>query len=366
MKLKNRIAIITSEFPPEPGGIGNHALNLAKHLTLRGFQVAVATEYRVPNSEKEKVFDEAQIFSIKRIAIKKFRVLMYINRISTIFKCVSQADVVIASGKFSLWIVALSTFFYKRKSIAIMHGTEVNFKSKYLRKSINFSLKKFQKVIAVSKYTKSLVKSLNLKHIEVISNGFDLDLINEKNHGKLKGEPSLITVGSVTDRKGQLNVIKMLPSLLKVYPNIHYHIVGSPIDKELLIKAAKKLNVENHISFYGIVSEEKKNALLIESDIFVMLSRNTEAGDVEGFGIALIEANAFGIPTIGSKNCGIEDAIDDSKSGVLIDNKSDEEFKNALEMILNKYPYFHENSKLWASKFTWDIIVEKYIKVINN
>lgn len=358
--------IVTSEFPPEPGGIGNHAYNLAKQLTLQKIEVTVCTDQRIPNSEIEKKFDGNEPFPIQRVRLRKTRSLMFVFRFFKIIKAVSAADMVIASGKFSLWAVALSSFLYKRKFIAVIHGSEVNFKKSFLKKSINFSLQRFDRVVAVSNYTKSLVKSLRLRHIEVIPNGFEIKGINKKTVGKLKGKPSLITVGSVTARKGQKNVITSLQEVLREFPKLHYHVVGNSQKKEEFLKFAKEQNVDGHITFYGSVSDVEKENLLERSDIFVMLSEQTKEGDVEGFGIALLEANYYGIPTIGSKNCGIEDAIENHKSGILIDNKNPKEFKNAIVKILDNYVDFQENSKLWASKFTWDIIIDKYIKIIKS
>lgn len=358
------IAIITSEFPPEPGGIGNHAYNLANQLTIHKFNISVIADQRLENIDEELDFDKMQPFNIVRIKLRKIRLLMYINRVIHVFKAVSKKEIIIASGKFSLWSVALATFFYKKKNIAVIHGSEVNFKNIYLRKSIDISLKKFDKIIAVSNYTKSLVDYLNINAIEVIPNGFNLPEDNNIERKAIKGSPSLITVGSVTERKGQKNVILALPELLKVFPGIHYHVVGSPIEKEKYFELAKKLKVEKNITFYGTVSEKEKYRLVQGSTIFVMLSENTNSGDVEGFGIALLEANNLKIPVIGAKGCGIEDAIDNYKSGILIDTKNHQEFVIAIQSILSNYDSFKENSLDWSLKFTWEIIIKKYIKAI--
>jgi phosphatidylinositol alpha-1,6-mannosyltransferase len=129
---------------------------------------------------------------------------------------------------------------------------------------------------------------------------------------------------------------------------------------------AKKLNVVDHIRFCGIVSEEKKIALLKSSDIFVMLSENLPNGDVEGFGIALLEANSLGIPVVGAKYCGIEDAVNNYKSGILVDNKKPQELESAINEILENYDVYSKESKLWAEKFTWDTVIKKYIKLLNS
>lgn len=366
MKKLTNILIVTSEFPPEPGGIGNHAYNLAKELSLNSFEVSVVTDQRDTTILREKEFDSELPFVINRIPIKKIRFLMYLNRVLKIFDTISKNHTIIASGKFSLWIVAFATLFYKRNYIAVIHGFEVNFKNNWLKKITDNSLKRFHKIIAVSNFTKSLINHLNLKNIEVIPNGFQISSFKSKIKKKNVGSPSLITIGSVTERKGQKNVIKALPKLLIKFPKLMYHVVGTPFLKDEFIKIAQDLDVDKHIIFHGKVNEKKKYELLNRSDIFIMLSENTTNGDVEGFGIALIEANSLGIPAIGAKDCGIEDAIKNYSSGILVDRKNAIEFGKAIKIILNDYENYQNNSKIWASNFTWDLIIKKYIKTILN
>ena len=54
---------------------------------------------------------------------------------------------------------------------------------------------------------------------------------------------------------------------------------------------AKKLNIQDNIVIHGALSDEELNKLLNKCKIFIMLSENLDNGDVEGFGIAIIEAN---------------------------------------------------------------------------
>jgi len=361
-----KITIITSEFPPEPGGIGNHAYNIAKYLAINKYKVSVITDQRLNDRQNEILFDSNLLFKVVRVKKQSIRVLMYLNRIFQIFKHTYRNEIIIASGKFPLWIVAITSLFFKKKKyIAVVHGSEVNFKKKILRKSINMSLKKFDHIIAVSNFTKSLISYLKLTNITVIPNGFALPKISTIANEKIKGKPSLITVGSISERKGQRNVINALPTLIKSYPEIHYHMVGKPYKKDEFFKLAKKLNVDKYITFHGAVSDEVKIKLLQNSDIFTMLSQNTASGDVEGFGIAILEANSLGIPAIGAKNCGIEDAILDYESGILIQNNNHSEFKKSIKNILDNYDiYFHE-SKVWASNFLWKNIIKKYIKILD-
>ncbi|MEH6764536.1 MAG: glycosyltransferase family 4 protein [Aequorivita antarctica] len=355
--------ILASEFPPQPGGIGNHAYNLAKGLQANGFKVQLVCDTRSGRGEEERDFDKSLTFEVIRIPRKKIILLSYLKRINTAFSLTRKSETLICSGKFSLWLGAFLTFFFKKEFIAIIHGSEVRLPNKILRKLTDLSLKRFDKVIAVSNYTKSLVSHLVLKNIEVVPNGFEME-VHTNSRNKNEPVPVLITVGNLTQRKGQHNVINALPLLLRKYPDLKYHMVGIPTDKERLEKLALDLNVGKAVVFFGKVSEEEKIELLQQADVFVMLSETTQTGDAEGFGIAILEANALGIPAIGSLGCGIEDAIMDGSSGKLVNNKDSKQLANALEEILNNYGTYSQKAKNWSTDFTWEKVIGLYLDVL--
>lgn len=360
----NRITIFTSEFPPQPGGIGNHAYNLAKYLNKSGYEVKVLCDRRSIKGEEEELFDAALSFPVIRIPRKKILIYSYLHRIIQGFKLAGATDIIIASGKFPLWLGGFLSLFYRTKNIAVIHGSELLQSHTALRKLTKFSLSKFDKIIAVSDYTRSLLKSLQLNSVEVIHNGFEINC-NVEEREKPEA-PVLVTVGNVTRRKGQQNVIRTLPVLLKKYPDLQYRIIGIPTERDNLLELAKKLNVEKSVKFYGAVDEKEKCRLLLSSHIFIMLSESTSTGDVEGFGIAILEANSLGLPAIGAKECGIEEAIKDSFSGILVNAKDPKEILDSVDRIMEHYEQFSMKAKKWSSNFSWEEVIRQYIKVIES
>ena len=364
---KKHIVLLTSEFPPLPGGIGNHAYNLAEYFEQSGYKVSVIADQR-DTIENETKFDSELQSKVYRVALKRSRYPMYFKRIWLCLKLGLSADYLICSGKFPLWIGAVLKPIISARTIAVIHGTEVNFSNQNLKKSVNSSLKRFDKIIAVSNFTKSLVEDLKLKNITVIPNGFSAKDFKKPipDHLELKGFPRLLTVGNVTERKGQINVIKHLPFLKDIYPDIHYHCVGFKTEVDKLLNFAKELQVSKNITFHGHVSHDELQWFYSNTDICLMLSQTTETGDVEGFGIALIEANYFGLPTIGAKGCGIEDAISNGNSGLLIDGQNSEAFANSISKILSDKNTFETGAKVWAEQHQWHVIIDKYINYIKS
>lgn len=360
--MKKNILIVTSEFPPQPGGIGNHAYYLALHLSKNGYAVTVIADQRDVVNAEEIAFDAGLAFSVQRIPLRQQRVLMYVDRVAKTLKGFKQTEFVIATGKFSLWNVAFCALFFKRHKMAVIHGTEVNFKSAVLRKSIDMSLKRFNIIVAVSQYTSKLVAHLN-RDIHVIANGIDLSKWQTKDRSKIpmQGAPILTTVGRVSARKGQLQVISFLPELIKLYPQIHYHCIGIPTEAKDFLNRAKALGLAAHVTFHGAVDDQTLKASLLSSDVFVMLSAESRTGDVEGFGIAILEANALGVPAIGSKGCGIEDAINDGVSGFLVDPQDLIAFRSSLSALLNAPETFKIQATTWAQQHDWSHIIKQYL-----
>ena len=88
-------------------------------------------------------------------------------------------------------------------------------------------------------------------------------------------------------------------------------------------------------------------------------------GDIEGLGIVYIEAQYFGLPVIGTNSGGIPEAIDQGKSGFVIDEG---DVAGLAEKILylknnkNIYNNFSIRAKAFANeKFDWDVLAQKFI-----
>ena len=364
--MKKEVLIIASEFPPGPGGIGNHAFSMAKSLERKGFNVTVVASGDYVDKQSIKNFDSKQSFKIVRYSDAKLG-LKYILRIKTVFENLKPN--VILSGKFSLWMARLiKTFKGSVNVISILHGTEVNLPNKMLRKFTHKSIDAADHIVAVSNYTKSLLPNhiLAKRTVHIIPNGIDLEELPAFHKKKeLIGNPKILTVGNVTPRKGQHRVINALPDILKAYPNAHYHIVGLPTHKRDFYNLAKELGVENAVTFHGRAEScEDVCSFYYSADIFAILSENQANGDCEGFGIVILEAGYFGLPSIGATGCGIEDAIDSGYNGFLVDGNNPEQITNSISQILSSSEAFSKNAKAWAEKHDWNVIVDELIDLM--
>jgi glycosyltransferase involved in cell wall biosynthesis len=146
--------------------------------------------------------------------------------------------------------------------------------------------------------------------IDVIPNSIDLKTIKklakeniEKKYRKIFKHKVIINVGNLRIAKGHWHLIRAFKEVKTVFPNIKLVIIGSGSTRRLT-SIVKLLNLEEDVFFLGWQRNPYK--FLSRSDIFVFPSL------WEGFGIALLEAMACGIPIVASdrfkkiiRDCGL-------------------------------------------------------------
>lgn len=368
--MNKKILIISSEFLPDPGGIGNHAYQLAKGLAAEGYGVTVLADITYSNRETLSAFIKNISFFFIPIIRKKPLLFTYFKRMWLAIRLASNNDLIICSGKFSLWLIHLLRLFSSRKRImAVVHGTELLLPSGLQKKITNNALGKANNIVAVSHYTDSFIIPEIKKTIDttIIPNGIDNnEFITHKKKSTITSPLQLITIGSVTERKGQENVINAIPDLLLEFPKLIYHIVGAPVISGKLRTLCESLSIEKHVIFHGKLSRTDLLSLLETSDVKLMLSNHTSTGDFEGFGIALLEANACGLPSIASNKGGTADAVADKFSGRLVNVTGKKEIVAALKEIVNNYDRFSTNAIQWAKEHDWKLIIKKYVAIIEH
>ncbi|HAY33060.1 MAG TPA: hypothetical protein DCY06_02900, partial [Bacteroidetes bacterium] len=255
--------------------------------------------------------------------------------------------------------------------ISIAHGGEINAKSFFEKTIVNRALKNSDLIIPVSRYSGTKIDgNIDRKKMHVIPNGFDLDMseviqLKAKVRKEINGAVRLVSVGSIWPRKGHHNVLNALPEIISDHPGTTYDIVGRESDTSLCRKYFNDEKLKDSIKIHGQISNENMYAVLNSSDIFILLSETQPGGDFEGFGIAVIEANYFGLPSIGSLDSGMEDSVKDGESGILVNPRDKNQIRKAVNDICNNYGHFSEGAKKWAEEHHWSVIVKRYIDVIN-
>jgi glycosyltransferase involved in cell wall biosynthesis len=168
-----------------------------------------------------------------------------------------------------------------------------------------------------------------------------------------------LTVASLRHEKGidiLINAIKNVNST-----NLHFHIVGLIENTEYsnsIFKAVKSLGLDSIVTFHGLKSPLELLDYYSASDFFILPSRR------EGFGLALIEAMATGLPVI-SNPTGIAPSIISEKIGILNSNFLIDSMTNAILHMKNNYYLYNKSliRKAVIEKFNNDIFKNQLSKI---
>jgi phosphatidyl-myo-inositol dimannoside synthase len=169
----------------------------------------------------------------------------------------------------------------------------------------------------------------------------------------------LLTVARLVPRKGHDRVIKAVAELKEKYPDLYYVIVGDGPEREHLKAIATSIGIRDKVIFAGPVPENEIAAFYNTCDVFIMVPRHIKrTGDVEGFGIVFLEANACAKPVIAGNSGGVSEAVMDGHNGVLVDPENDEEISNTIDRFIGDREMARSMGErgfsLVLEKFKWE------------
>lgn len=149
----------------------------------------------------------------------------------------------------------------------------------------------------------------------------------------LAGGPWILTVARLDWHKGFDTVIRALPAVRAIHPNVRYAIAGVGEARPYLERLVADLQLGDAVRFLGFVPEADLPALYNAADVFALVSRRYDLL-VEGFGIAVMEASASGVPVVAGREAGLIDAVRDGETGLLVDPYCAAALAEALNRLL--------------------------------
>lgn len=314
--------ILSFDYPPNDGGISRLSAGLVRTLVDFGQNPLVVTiandaPSRIPRPTSDHIeIDRRKGFRDWQL----FRLIREQNPETPVLATVWNPEATIA------------IFAASRRVSILAHGNEVMPYSRNLLKSLlrRYVLGRARVVICNSRYTEALVKKVAPNSSTVVvcpaidTEQFHRSLTQESARAELGlslNKRVIITVARLDPIKGHETVIRALSKLhISELSQITYLIVGKGEMRERLERLAKNLDVANHVCFAGFVSDADLPKWYAASDLFVLPSIvDPEGRRMEGFGMALAEAQAAGLPVIGTRSGGIPDAVHENEGGWLIE-----------------------------------------------
>ena len=156
-------------------------------------------------------------------------------------------------------------------------------------------------------------------------------------------------------------ILKAFKIVVNEFPDTRLIIAGDGPYKKSLQKIAKKLNINDRISFTGYVTSKQKSKILAESNALLFPSI------IEGFGIVMLESFQQKRPVIVSDIPPMSDIVENNTTGLIVDPYDEKKWADAITRFI-KNPSESEmmgknGNNTLKTKYSEKIMYEKLINM---
>jgi phosphatidylinositol alpha-1,6-mannosyltransferase len=273
----------------------------------------------------------------------------------------------------------LAKLFTRTPVVVVTHGLDLTWSNgAYQALWVRRFLQRADKLIAVGNETirAGVARGIPAERFTFIPNGVDAAsesapqprakleaLLGES----LEGKKVVLGFGRLAKRKGAAWFIEqVLPQLPH---DVIYVVAGGGPEQENILAAANRAKVEQRLRFLGVVDDEARNILLQTADLFVQPNISVP-GDMEGFGISVIEASLNGRVVVASRLEGLQDAIQDGSNGFLVESGDAGAWIAKLAQLLDddavRQEFGARARQYTVEHFHWEKIAQAYLAVLQS
>jgi glycosyltransferase involved in cell wall biosynthesis len=173
-------------------------------------------------------------------------------------------------------------------------------------------------VTAISTYTVSLVRALYERPVDLIPFGATIPIPDQLPPLPPSPPFRLLFVGRLVERKGVRYLLDAVARARASGVDVVADVVGEGPIRAGLEAHARSLGLDAAVRFHGFVSDHDLVRHYMDCHAFVLPAVVDEKGDVEGLGVVIIEALAYGRGVIASAAGGITDIVDHDRTGLLV------------------------------------------------
>ena len=265
---------------------------------------------------------------------------------------------------------------------AIVHGRDVTLPSPFLQRILPKVFKSIDAILPVSKATgqECLDRGLPAEKLFVVPNGIQVERftkpdfnINRRdflikafpNHPPADENLILCSAGRQVERKGFHwfidNVMPKLPD------HIEYWLAGDGPMGDEIRKVIDKNNLQDRVRLLGRVTDDELESLYRGADLFIMPNIKVP-GDMEGFGVVMLEAGLCGLPVIAARLEGIQDVIVAGENGNMFTTRDVDAFRDKILAYDQDRVMLAEAAKRASGfvrqRFAWAGVAKQYLKAL--
>ncbi|MGA3008057.1 MAG: glycosyltransferase family 4 protein [Opitutaceae bacterium] len=357
------VFLITHEFYPKRGGIATFTEEIAKASVNLGYDVEVWAQSASLGAEKEWPF------RLRRLPLKGSHDLACQVRLArqlvTERRRLRYATVYLPEPGPMLGMMLLQFFkaFRPQRLVLTFHGSEIlKFHRHPLKRALARSLiRHATRISTLSNYTHQLLcahfpeaAGKTLLTPGALRSDF---AIVPAPPPATRDKVVILTVGRLHPRKGQLTALRALQSLDRRFRGkIEYWLVGnsSRPDYERALRTAAAES-DFPVRFFGNVPDDELDHIYNRAAIFALTSVSLDHS-VEGFGLVYLEAAAHGLPSVGHTVGGVNEAVVDNVTGLLVPPDRPAQLTAAFERLITDPALRHrlgDAGREWAGRNCW-------------
>jgi glycosyltransferase involved in cell wall biosynthesis len=170
-------------------------------------------------------------------------------------------------------------------------------------------------LVAVSQFIRTQLVELGCPPEKIVVHYTGIDLAQFRPDPAQVRQPIVLFVGRLVEKKGVSLLLAAMAQVQAEYPVAQLVIIG---DGGLRCPLEKQAQSLLHCRFLGAQTPAQVRYWMNQSWLLCAPSITAASGDAEGLGMALLEAQAMGLPVVASRSGGIPEAVVDQQTGVLV------------------------------------------------
>ncbi|MEO1676812.1 MAG: glycosyltransferase [Pseudomonadota bacterium] len=188
-------------------------------------------------------------------------------------------------------------------------------------------------IVAVSQFLLDNLAAEGLEHpnAHVIPSGVNTD--NFKPGEKERG--LILALGRFIEKKAPLTTVRAFAEAAEGLPHARLEMIGDGPLMEPARSLARELGVGDRVRLPGRMPHDAVRDRLGKAEIFAQHSVTAEDGNTEGLPTAIQEALASGCVIVSTRHAGIPEAVEDGKTGHLVDEHDQHGFARQLRRLLD-------------------------------
>ncbi|MEM1417739.1 MAG: glycosyltransferase family 4 protein [Myxococcota bacterium] len=257
---------------------------------------------------------------------------------------------------------------------AIAHGLDVTETNPAYQAAIGRLCRSLDVFLPVSRATRQqlIERGAPPERVIVVPNAVDVDRFAGPTDGVINGAPPLaddafllVTVGRQVKRKGFAWFVEhVMPRLPE---RAVFWLAGDGPERGAIEAAIARAGLEARVRCLGKIDEPSLLALYRRGALFLM-PNVVVPGDMEGFGIVMLEAGVTGLPTVAADLEGIRDVITEGVNGWFAPTGDAEAFATRIRGLMadpDALAAARERTRAHVNAtFTWDATAERTLAAL--